>query len=108
MKLLFSDILGAKELKYMKNSLAEKHPELVAEFLNYGYTEEGHMLYNFGIENISYVMEDGYPRYTELITNNPDGLTMQYAMSQYMASAYGLASIATNSCVIFATGLGNL
>lgn len=66
-----------------------EYPELVAEFLNYGYTEEGHMLYNFGIENISYVMEDGYPRYTELITNNPDGLTMQYAMSQYMASAYG-------------------
>ena len=32
MKLLFSDILGAKELKYMKNSLAEKHPELVAEW----------------------------------------------------------------------------
>lgn len=32
MKLLFSDILGAKELKYMKNSLSEKHPELVAEW----------------------------------------------------------------------------
>ena len=47
------------------------------------------MFYNFGIENVSYQMVDGYPKYTSLITDNPDGLAMQYAMSRYMASAYG-------------------
>lgn len=63
--------------------------EAAARLLDYGYSQEGHMLYNFGIEGVSYTMEDGYPRYTELITNNPQGLYMQNAMSIYMASAYG-------------------
>ena len=66
-----------------------KNVEELVKFLDYGYSEEGHMLYNFGIEGVSYEMVDGYPTYTELITNNPDGLSMQHAMSRYMASAYG-------------------
>ena len=66
-----------------------ENKEAAAKFLDYGYSEEGHMLYNFGIEGVSYEMVDGYPKYTELITNNPDNLTMQHAMGRYMASAYG-------------------
>lgn len=54
--------------------------------LDYGYSDEGHMLYNFGVEGESYTMVDGYPTYTELITNNPDGLSMNAAMSKYMLS----------------------
>lgn len=42
-------------------------------FLNYGYTEEGAMLYNFGIEGVSYNMENGYPKYTDLVMSNPNG-----------------------------------
>ena len=37
----------------------------------------------------SYEIEDGYPKYTQCVTNNSDGLSIQYAMSRYMASAYG-------------------
>ena len=29
-------------------------------FLDYGYTEEGHLLLNFGVEGESYEMIDGY------------------------------------------------
>lgn len=57
--------------------------ETAAKFLNYAYTEDGHMLYNFGIEGESYTMVDGVPTYTELITHNPDGWTMQQALAQY-------------------------
>lgn len=56
------------------------------KLLDYGYSEEGHMLYNFGIEGESYEMNDGYPKYTDLITNNPEGLSMTAAMSKYMLS----------------------
>ncbi len=63
-----------------------KDKEAAAKFLNYGYTEEGHMLMNFGIEGESYEMVDGYPTYTDVIMNNPDGLTIQQAMTQYMRS----------------------
>ncbi|MDR6550887.1 extracellular solute-binding protein [Paenibacillus qinlingensis] len=53
-------------------SAAKNIPEALA-FLNYGYTKEGSMLYNFGIEGVSYKMENGYPKYTDLVTNNPNG-----------------------------------
>ena len=66
-----------------------EYPEIAAQVLDYGYTEEGHMLFNFGIEGESYEMVDGYPTYTELITHNPDGLSMQYAMAPYMLSWNG-------------------
>lgn len=64
-----------------------KDVENAVKFLNYGYTEEGHMLFNFGIEGVTYEMVDGYPTYTEYITNNPNGLTMQQAMVPYIPKA---------------------
>lgn len=63
-----------------------EYPEIAAQFLNYGYTEEGHMLLNFGVEGESYEMIDGYPTFTDLILHNPDGLSPQYAMAPYCFS----------------------
>lgn len=87
-------IFGEKDYFYFADTSVSisgncKNIEAAARLLDYGYSDEGHMLYNFGIEGVSYNMVDGYPKYTELITNNPDGLSMQFAMSMYMASAYG-------------------
>lgn len=65
-----------------------KNPEKMAQFINYGYTDAGHMLYNFGIEGVSYEVKDGAPVYTDLVMNNPDGLTRQQALSEYQL-AYG-------------------
>ena len=57
-----------------------KNPELAARFLDYGYTQEGHNLFNFGIEGESYNWIDRggepFPKMTDLIVNNPDGLTV--------------------------------
>ena len=63
--------------------------ELALQFLNYGYTEAGNLLFNFGVEGESYTMVDGVPTYTEWITHNPDGLSMQKAMAQYNRAAVG-------------------
>lgn len=60
-----------------------QNKEAAVKFLNYGYTEEGHMLFNFGIENVSYTMENGEPVYTDLIMNNPEGLTKTLALARY-------------------------
>ena len=60
-----------------------QNKEAAVKFLNYGYTEEGNMLFNFGIEGVSYTIEDGKPVYTDLIMNNPEGLTKQLALAQY-------------------------
>lgn len=70
-----------------------KNVELAAKYLDYAYGEEGHMLYNFGVEGQSYEMVDGEPAYTELITNNPDGLAMNQAMAQWMHSYSPMAMV---------------
>lgn len=60
-----------------------KNVEAAVKFLNYAYTEKGHMLYNFGVEGQTYNIVDGKPEFTELITNNPDGLTFDEAVNMY-------------------------
>ena len=59
-------------------------PELAAKYLDYLYSEEGHMFANFGIEGVSYNMIDGYPTYSDIIMKNPDGLSVSQAMSKYI------------------------
>ena len=70
-----TDVIGKTAV--ITNSCENK--ELAAQFLNYGYTDEGHMLYVFGVEGESYEMVDGEPQYT-------DGLTVKKAMSEYTLS----------------------
>ncbi len=64
-----------------------KDPELAMKWLDYNYSEDGHMLTNFGIEGVTYEMvdKDGekYPQYTELVTKNPDGLSMSQVFVKY-------------------------
>lgn len=47
-----------------------QHPELAVQLLDYGYSEEGALFFNFGTEGVSYTMENGYPTYTDLIKDN--------------------------------------
>jgi putative aldouronate transport system substrate-binding protein len=51
---------------------AARNPELVAEWADFAFGAEGHMLYNFGIEGESYNMIDGFPQYSDIIMNNPE------------------------------------
>lgn len=65
-----------------------KNPELAARLLDYGYSEKGEMLYNFGIEGTSYKMVNGYPTYTDTIMKNPNNLSIGDAMAQYQRACY--------------------
>lgn len=62
--------------------------DLAKKVLDYGYSEEGRMLFNFGIEGESYNMVDGYPKYTDEIVKNPEGLAMGVALSKYALSQF--------------------
>lgn len=65
-----------------------KDIEAAARLLDWAYSDEGHMYYNFGTEGKSYTMENGEPVYTDLILNNPDGLPIAQAMSGYIRGNY--------------------
>ncbi|WP_337101128.1 ABC transporter substrate-binding protein [Paenibacillus sp. YIM B09110] len=68
---------------------AAKHPEEIVKWFDLGYSEQGSMLYNFGVEGESYEMVDGAPKYKEIITKNPEGLAFKQAQARYMRSHFG-------------------
>ncbi|MBO9605622.1 MAG: extracellular solute-binding protein [Paenibacillaceae bacterium] len=69
-------------------SAKSKNIELAVRLLDYGYSDEGHMYFNFGAEGVSYKMENGYPKYTDLLMKNPDKLAPAQAMSMYIRANY--------------------
>lgn len=66
-----------------------KHPEEIVRWLDYAYGPEGHMLFNFGVEGLTYNMVDGYPTYTDLIMKNPNGLPVSQAMASHFRASWG-------------------
>jgi putative aldouronate transport system substrate-binding protein len=67
-----------------------KNIELAARLLDYGYGDAGHMLYNFGVEGVSYTMKDNIPTYTDIITDEAKngGLGIGPAMGKYQRACY--------------------
>jgi putative aldouronate transport system substrate-binding protein len=64
-----------------------KNIEAAARLLDYNYSEAGSMLLNFGLENISYKMVNDYPKFTDLVTKNPQ-LSMTKVLSQYVRANF--------------------
>ncbi|RED55557.1 extracellular solute-binding protein [Cohnella lupini] len=84
---------GQKDNAYSSGGIvavtaSAKDPELAVKLLDYGYSEEGRMFFNFGTEGVSYNMVDGYPKYTDLLMKNPDKLAPAQAMSLYVRGSY--------------------
>lgn len=53
-----------------------KNPEAAVAMLNYAYTFEGSVVFNWGTEGITFEWgDDGMPHYTEYVSHNPDGKT---------------------------------
>lgn len=59
-------------------------PEVAAKALDYLYSDEGSIFANFGTEGETFTYENNEPKYTELITNNPNGWSMSQALGQYV------------------------
>lgn len=72
-------------------SATSKHPELAARFLDYGYSKDGNLYYNFGTEGLSYTMINGVPEFTDIVLNKEKngGLSVSQAVSKYARSSYG-------------------
>lgn len=65
-----------------------KNVEMAARLLDYGYGEAGHMLCNFGVEGVSYNLVDNYPKYSEEVMENPEGIGVINVMSAYTRAPY--------------------
>ena len=59
-------------------------PELALQWLDYHFSEEGSILSQYGREGEGLVYdENGKPGYSELISDNPDGLSFDNALNAY-------------------------
>ena len=69
-----------------------KNVEAAVQYLNYGYTFEGSLLFTFGVEGVHWNWgEDGIPKFTAEILNNPLGMTIShvsYALKIHFGSRY--------------------
>lgn len=73
-----------------------RNVELAAEWADFAYGDEGHLLFNFGIEGESYEITTEYegfegevwPEYTEMVTADPDGRTLAQMGGLYTRSFY--------------------
>ena len=62
---------------------SEEQKTAAMKLLDYLYSDEGMMLMNFGVEGEQYEVVDGELKYTDLIMNNPDGLSPQDALRSF-------------------------
>lgn len=68
-------------------STACQDPEGIMMVVNYLFSEDGQLMYNYGDEGHSFIYdENGNPQYTELITNNPDGISYKDACYLYASA----------------------
>ena len=73
---------GSGSSAIMKES---RNYELAARFLDYGYTQPGIMLFNYGIEGESYTMVNGKPIYTPLVmSGGPNRWPLAQSLSAYI------------------------
>ena len=90
---------GQREWEYVSvagYSISEKckNPELAVRFLDFGYSEKGKMLYNYGIEGKSYEFDsNGKPKFTDFIFNNPDGVPVSTIYTEYSAASYSAPTV---------------
>jgi putative aldouronate transport system substrate-binding protein len=57
-----------------------------AKFLDYGFSEKGSMVLNYGPEGGAYEIKDGWPALTDAVGNNPDGLAPNQAFENFRIS----------------------
>ncbi len=70
-----------------------KNVELATRFLDYGYSDKGYMLYNYGTEGVTYEMKDGKPVFTDFTLHNPDGKTISEILSRYAETTSSAPSL---------------
>lgn len=62
--------------------------EPLLEMVEFLFSEEGFLLTNYGVEGETYTLdENGDPQYTDLVINNPDGLSYFFASYVYTTNA---------------------
>ena len=64
------------------------------KWLDFQYSEEGIILNNFGVEGVSYDLVDGYPKFNDVVFNNPNGLNSTESLLSFTIGGGMWATVA--------------
>lgn len=85
----YRNMSGVSANCFISGDIDKDKIETACRFLDYGYSQEGMVLLNFGKEGETYYTENGHCYYTDLIMNNPDGVNKNAAIRLYTMAAGG-------------------
>lgn len=78
-------LVGVVKSCFIGANSTEDEVQAICMMINYLYTEEGALFANYGVQGESFEYdENGTPWFTDLIVNNPDGLTQTQALCFYL------------------------
>ena len=72
--------------------------EIVMRLLDFAYSDEGFMYWNFGNEGVSWNMEGGRPIFSDLLHNDPDGI--HGSMTRFVGSVWNGPTIQATEVLI--------
>ena len=81
-------------------SAKTKYLEAAMRYCDWAYSDEGILFWNYGLENISYTMENGKPVYTDEIMKNPNGWSIDEAQVYWRLIYDDLMGIETEDSVL--------
>lgn len=56
---------------------------IILQYTDYGFTDEGSTLYNYGIEGQAYDVVDGKIKFKDVVVKNPDGFSLNQMFNKY-------------------------
>ena len=71
--------------------------ELAVRFMNWFFTDEGFILTNYGVEGMTFDYVDGKPVFTDLVVNNPEGMSLNIALTLYTGGTSGVPMLFDNT-----------
>lgn len=70
-------------------STSTENLPLLLQVFDYRFSDEGSFLLNYGVEGITFDYDSaGNPQFTDLIVNNPEGMTVYVAQAKYLSDLH--------------------
>ena len=79
-------------------SVGDDRLEIAMRVLDFAYSQEGFMYWNFGTEGVTYNIEGGRPVFSDLLHNDPDGI--HGAMEKYVGSVWNGPTIQATEILV--------
>ena len=70
--------------------------ELAARYLDFLFSEQGHLIANYGVEGVSYTMVDNVPTFKDEIVKSgslPEGMSQSQSAARYSAATTGIMAM---------------